>query len=115
MSVQLRIPAIFLLLMMAVIPAVAAWDDCPRGLVNDPYPGECSRYTDTNNDGTCDRSQPEPVAMATPVPASPEPALTTAATTTALVPLTTQKAPVAPFPAILVTVCAGLYLFRKRK
>ncbi|MBC7294630.1 MAG: hypothetical protein H5T84_11145, partial [Thermoleophilia bacterium] len=37
-----------------------AWADCPRGLVNDPYPGRCSRYTDTNDDGICDLSQPKP-------------------------------------------------------
>lgn len=38
-----------------------AWDSCPFGLENDPYPGECGRYIDTNNDGICDLSQPEPV------------------------------------------------------
>ena len=31
--------------------------DCPFGRVNDPYPGECGRYTDGNNDGVCDLSQ----------------------------------------------------------
>lgn len=30
---------------------------CPFGLENDPYPGRCFRYVDTNNDGICDRSQ----------------------------------------------------------
>lgn len=30
---------------------------CPYGLENDPYPGRCFRYVDTNNDGICDRSQ----------------------------------------------------------
>lgn len=39
---------------------VMAWDDCPKGLVDDPYPGECSRYVDTDNDGICDHSQPAP-------------------------------------------------------
>jgi hypothetical protein len=42
-----------------------AWDNCPKGLVNDPYPGECRRYVDTNNDGICDLSQSEPVATTT--------------------------------------------------
>jgi len=37
-----------------------AWDDCPKGLVNDPYPGACRRYVDTNGDDICDLSQPEP-------------------------------------------------------
>jgi hypothetical protein len=39
---------------------VLAWDDCVRGLVNDPYPGECARYIDTDNDDICDHSQLAP-------------------------------------------------------
>ena len=39
---------------------VYAWDDCPKGLVNDPYPGECSRYVDTDENGICARSEPAP-------------------------------------------------------
>jgi hypothetical protein len=31
--------------------------ECPFGLVDDPYPGECGRYIDENNDGICDLSQ----------------------------------------------------------
>ncbi len=31
---------------------------CPRGVVNDPYPGQCRRYTDRNGDGICDYSVP---------------------------------------------------------
>jgi hypothetical protein len=30
---------------------------CPYGMVNDPYPGQCSRYTDITGDGMCDLSQ----------------------------------------------------------
>jgi hypothetical protein len=30
---------------------------CPKGLINDPYPGECGQYIDKNNDNICDRSQ----------------------------------------------------------
>lgn len=30
---------------------------CPRGLVNDPYPGRCNRYVDKNGNGFCDLSQ----------------------------------------------------------
>ncbi len=37
-----------------------AWDDCPYGLTDDEYPGECSRYVDTDNDGICDLSQSAP-------------------------------------------------------
>jgi len=29
---------------------------CPFGLVNDPYPGRCRRYRDSNGDGICDYS-----------------------------------------------------------
>ncbi|MCX5970182.1 MAG: DUF4405 domain-containing protein [Coprothermobacterota bacterium] len=39
---------------------VLAWDDCPLGLVDDPYPGACRRYVDTNGDGICDHSQSDP-------------------------------------------------------
>jgi hypothetical protein len=38
-----------------------AWDDCPYGLINDPFPGECSKYIDTNNNNICDHSEKEPV------------------------------------------------------
>lgn len=40
--------------------AFALWDDCPKGEVDDPYPGECSQYIDTDGDGICDHSQPAP-------------------------------------------------------
>ena len=40
---------------------VCAWDDCPFGYEDDPYPGKCGRYTDTNGDGICDLSQEEPI------------------------------------------------------
>ena len=31
---------------------------CPRGMVNDPYPGRCHHYTDLNGNGMCDLSEP---------------------------------------------------------
>lgn len=31
---------------------------CPQGLVYDPYPGHCRRYTDRNGDNICDYSMP---------------------------------------------------------
>ncbi len=31
---------------------------CPRGTVNDPYPGRCRLYTDRDGDGFCDYSAP---------------------------------------------------------
>lgn len=52
---------IFALLILVLIPAtVFAWDDCPDGETNDTYPGDCSKYIDTDNDGICDHSQPAP-------------------------------------------------------
>ena len=40
--------------------SIYAWDNCPFGLEDDPYPGECKRYIDTDGDGICDLSQPAP-------------------------------------------------------
>lgn len=40
---------------------ILAWEDCPFGLINDPYPGECVCYIDTDNDGICDLSQSAPL------------------------------------------------------
>jgi hypothetical protein len=31
---------------------------CPRGVVNDPFPGRCRHYVDSDNDGYCDYSIP---------------------------------------------------------
>lgn len=31
---------------------------CPRGVVNDPFPGRCRHYTDNDGDGFCDYSIP---------------------------------------------------------
>ena len=30
---------------------------CPKGLVNDPYPGRCRHYVDSNGSGYCDLSE----------------------------------------------------------
>lgn len=30
---------------------------CPRGMVNDPYPGRCHHYVDKNGNGICDLSE----------------------------------------------------------
>lgn len=30
---------------------------CPRGLINDPYPGSCRHYIDSNHNGLCDYSE----------------------------------------------------------
>lgn len=68
-----------MLLGIATPDAALAWDNCPKGLTNDPYPGRCGRYVDTNDDGICDLSQSEPAASG----ASETTATTVATTTTA--------------------------------
>ncbi len=54
-------------LFLTITPSVEAgapvrgrWNDCPRGLADDPAPGACGKYVDTDKDGICDRSQPPP-------------------------------------------------------
>ncbi len=44
-----------------LMAATRGWDRCPFGVESCPYPGDCGRYIDTNNDGICDLSQPKPV------------------------------------------------------
>lgn len=48
---------------------------CPLGLVNDPFPGECRRYVDSNGNNICDLSEPELIASgqieALPTPTAP--------------------------------------------
>lgn len=39
---------------------VYGWSDCPYGKINDPFPGSCFRYLDTNNNQICDHSEPQP-------------------------------------------------------
>ncbi len=51
---------IAILLMPAAL--AKAWNDCPQGLTNDPGPGLCALYVDTNQDGICDHSETEPKA-----------------------------------------------------
>ena len=43
-----------------LVGEIYAWDDCPKGMVNDEYPGSCSRYIDTDENGICDHSEPAP-------------------------------------------------------
>ncbi|MGB9874710.1 MAG: hypothetical protein ACPLOU_01090, partial [bacterium] len=64
---------VLLIALFTQVFPVLAWDDCPFGLVNDPYPGSCPRYIDTNNDGICDHSQSAPVVPSdSPVAPLPE-------------------------------------------
>ncbi len=38
-------------------PETSCAASCPYGLLNDPYPGQCPRYTDLDGNGICDFSQ----------------------------------------------------------
>ena len=80
---------------LGVLPSQAlAWNNCPYGLVNDPYPGECRRYADANGDGICDLSQSKPVASTTTTAAPPSTTTTTEkspATATSLAAATTAS------------------------
>lgn len=41
---------------LAAAPQQGSGVACPFGLVNDPYPGRCKHYRDSNGDGFCDYS-----------------------------------------------------------
>lgn len=59
MSKKYIVTILFLLFLFTVSPA-QAWENCPFGEINEPYPGTCGRYIDSDNDGICDLSQPAP-------------------------------------------------------
>ncbi len=66
LAITVLVISIFGLIYGLASPGVAlAWADCPKGLVNDPYPGRCGRYADTNGDDICDLSQPKPASTTT--------------------------------------------------
>lgn len=114
MSVHMRTLVLVLFMVVMFVPIVSAWDDCPRGLVNDTYPGACSRYVDTNKDGICDHSQPEPpIGGAAKITVSSVQSSTATVIPAGTVPATTQKTPLAPLPLIIVTVGAVMLLLRK--
>lgn len=51
---------ISLMLLILIVPLALAVD-CPRGIENDPYPGICNLYTDSNNNQICDLSEEDSV------------------------------------------------------
>ncbi len=53
---------LYVVLLIAILTPIAvyAWDDCPYGLLNDPFPGQCPRYVDTNHNDICDHSESNP-------------------------------------------------------
>ena len=42
---------------------VYAQSDCPRGMVNDRYPGLCGQYIDNNQNLICDKSEIVPTSL----------------------------------------------------
>ncbi|MFA5993063.1 MAG: hypothetical protein WC796_05135 [Candidatus Pacearchaeota archaeon] len=52
----LNLLTVILVAILVIIPIVSAVD-CPRGIVNDSYPGICGLYTDSNNNEVCDLSE----------------------------------------------------------
>jgi hypothetical protein len=57
--------------------ATGIWNTCPKGKVNDPYPGQCNSYIDTNKDNICDRSQSAPVTSTASPTSTSESIMTT--------------------------------------
>ena len=51
--------------------ASSIWNSCPKGKVNDTFPGDCRDYIDTNNDRICDRSQVAPLITTSTITPTP--------------------------------------------
>jgi len=50
---------LYVVILIALLTPIAvyAWNDCPYGTVNDPFPGQCPRYIDSNQNSICDHSE----------------------------------------------------------
>jgi len=50
---------LYVVILIALLTPIAvyAWNDCPYGTVDDPFPGQCPRYLDTNQNNICDHSE----------------------------------------------------------
>jgi len=46
------------ILLLSLIVSASAQESCPFGVADDPYPGQCGRYVDEDDDRVCDLSQP---------------------------------------------------------
>jgi hypothetical protein len=73
---------------LSTIPLIAASTmsgscaaSCPYGMVNDPYPGQCPRYTDLSGDGICDLSQATAAVPTTDDPTTSSDSSTTSTST----------------------------------
>ena len=107
MATVFSLAAISLVYGLAFPAGALAWDNCPKGLVNDPYPGVCRRYIDTNDDGICDLSQPKPAATTTTTEAvttTTKPPETTDTTALAVTTATSGEPPTGDCP---LGPCAG--------
>lgn len=47
----------YLILMIILLLPIISSTTCPKGLVNDYYPGDCGIYTDANSNQICDYSE----------------------------------------------------------
>lgn len=48
---------VILFIIFSLFIILNSQNGCPYDMVNDPYPGQCGRYTDKNDDSICDFSQ----------------------------------------------------------
>jgi len=46
----------FFILILLLLPLINS-TECPRGLINDSYPGDCKLYIDSDNNKICDYSE----------------------------------------------------------
>jgi len=61
LHINIKISILFILFILLTGSfTVTAWENCPFGETNEPFPGTCGRYTDSDNDNICDLSQPAP-------------------------------------------------------
>lgn len=63
---DMRLLRFMLLALLLSVSGAAQWELCPFGEVDDPYPGLCGRYADSDSDGLCDYSQPDPQERESP-------------------------------------------------
>lgn len=56
---EIKVKKLYVVILIVLLTPIAvyAWNDCPYGMINDPFPGQCPRYMDTNQNGICDHSE----------------------------------------------------------
>jgi len=63
MKKSVKAVLLFLVFFSLIPRSARAWLDCPYGRTNDPYPGKCGLYVDTNHNQICDRSEAAPARL----------------------------------------------------